>query len=187
MKPATHTLRQDALTETYNDVQNLIRNIVWSFIKKYGGEFDEYLPEANYQFIRAYDYFEEGKGTKFSTFLYYVIWRRLISFHKYLHQLNSFETKIDYLEETDFYGAAKPSFLCLLEELGNDARVIADLLLYPTEAFDEDVLSKGYKPRTEASRARVRKRISSHLQSLGWTIDQIREAFREIGDILYVT
>ena len=71
-----NTLTINPKEQTYLDVEKLIKHIVWKFQRKYGGDFEELLGEANLLFILAYNDYDKEKA-KFSTWLTFYITTRL--------------------------------------------------------------------------------------------------------------
>lgn len=50
---ATNILEKDILEDAYTHTEKLVTKIAWKFTNRYGGEFDEWLSEANLIFIDA--------------------------------------------------------------------------------------------------------------------------------------
>jgi RNA polymerase sigma factor (sigma-70 family) len=85
----TMTIRQDALTETFEDVKKLIHQACHSFQKKYGGNYEDLFSQAQEVFLEAYDRFDSTKGMTFSTYIRQVIWWRLQDEQRHQAQRNT--------------------------------------------------------------------------------------------------
>lgn len=174
-----------AITETYEDVERLICKTVWDFIRRYGGDFDELLSEANIGFLKAYDAFDSTKG-QFSTLLVVTIWRRLCHTfeikdrerHRGGVSLDS-ETKNGPLSTT--IAAKQPRRFSLdefTEGFADDAKYVLNMILNAPSDFEMIVNSKGGEARN------WRSSLKSHLYDIGWTATRIAETFQDIAAAL---
>ncbi len=173
-------LRKDALTEVYIDVEDLIYSTVWNFKARYGGDFDELKAEANLIYVLVFDSHNESKGA-FSTWLYFCIWKGLLDFLNEVrkkdrcgvvfHNLNKAKNSVKI--PTTFH------LFEVLEEVGQDAKTIIKLTLYPPEGITEEDLKRG----CSACKTRIRLKVWLRYR-LGWSQKRIRETFREIRRVL---
>jgi len=175
------TLRKDILTETYIDVENLIYDIVWKFIRKRGGDFEELAAEANLLYVLAFDSYNESKGA-FSTWIHFCVWKGLLNFIKQTRQENRYGVAFCGLDEGEGQVLGKKS--CpfslseMLEEISEDSKTLISLVFAPPEAITKRELEKGLSP------CKTRVYLKGYLYTLGWTSKQIRTSFREIREIL---
>jgi len=172
------SLRQNAITETYNDMQSLISNVVWKFYKKYGGDFEEWKAEANLIFIKAYNTHKKNKG-QFSTWLYFCVWKRLLDYSREIHKqvpINYGECRnedtIKNLEDRKNHSFSSLEFL---DGVGEDAKT----LIYLIWNFPHDLpISKGNNP------CHMKVALRNYLRDAGWTGKRIKETFKEITEIV---
>ena len=71
----------NAMEQTYADVEKLIKKVVWDFKKRYGGDFQELLGEAELSFVMAYKSWEKDR-VKFTTYLCKSIKNNLLRKHQ---------------------------------------------------------------------------------------------------------
>ena len=172
------TLRQDVLTETYNDVENLINEIVWRFCERYGGEFKDYRAEANLLFILAYDCFDETKGA-LSTHLYFRIWKGLLSFIRLkIKQRPSPKVDSDVLLQFEDWSWNPFSVVDLIDEANEDVRTLINLIWEPNEEIINTKMKTGQNP------CHFRAVLKNYLRNIGWTQKRVRESFVEITKLI---
>jgi len=179
---ATMTLREDALTETYYDVEKLIYDICWKFKGIYGGDFEELAAEANLAYIKAFNKFDGSKG-KFSTWLHFTIWKRLLNFRvNFTHPVRYGRT-IEYVEmihpASMVHENTEHRFVDLLDEVKADAQEIINLFLDIPEVVQVRAIEKG--GRAQNLRTSM-KEYARH--TLGWTHARIRETFQELTELM---
>lgn len=176
----TATLRKDALTETYEDVKNLIYKTAWKFQASHGGDIKEYIAEANKEFVRAYDAFDSSKEIEFTTLLTTFIKNGLRNFlyqewrqsHPSLKRIVKHKPPQQFAEETF-------SIMELLDEIEEDAQIILQLFLdTPKEVFVNIV------NENQNMRIQIKKRLRNRLRQMGWTIRHITESFDEIAQAI---
>jgi len=176
------TLRRTSLEETYKDVENLIYTITWKFQNKYGGIFEELRAEANLLFVIAFDSYDPKKA-RFSTWLFHNIWNGLLTYKQTIHKQTPYthyskeESVSMHQEIEDKQGLFTKTFE-ILDEVGESAKTIIELILSPPESFTHISTKAGN------SGCHIRVAIRQHLSSLGWTARQIRESFAEITEVI---
>jgi len=75
LKPLT-PLQKDIASESYEDLHRMVYKIVFLFHKRYGGDLDTILSEANRLFLIAHARHDPKRG-KLSTCIYYAIYHGL--------------------------------------------------------------------------------------------------------------
>jgi DNA-directed RNA polymerase specialized sigma24 family protein len=173
----TLALRDIALTQTYEDVKMLIYQTCWKFTEAYGGEIEEWIAEANYYFLRAYESYQESKGT-FSTWLRRNLWQHLMNYSQRLRQIHKNIEIKPMGDEIPIISVNDRRLEDLLEEFSADLREIVDLVLDPPDFLINDALEKGTRPYN------FRGCLRRYLKSTGRTAKEITESFAEIGEIL---
>lgn len=72
-------LRTIAIAETHKDCGDRVEKTVARFCKRYKTtDYDEALSAAGELFVVAYDTYDPDRGMKFTTWLYYKIWKGLL-------------------------------------------------------------------------------------------------------------
>jgi len=171
------TLQQDIIEETFYDVEESIKKIVWKFIANHGGEFDELKAEANYAFIRGmYKYPHNEKRGSFRTWLYHIITTALADYLRFNYRPPS--ASIDKFKNSIIKTQSSFSSIELLDGISQDARTIIILFLdTPKEIYDE-ALSNGKSHR------HLKASLKRYLLQIGWTLKRITDSFEEIKNAL---
>ncbi len=180
METTMEFLRKDALTTTYEDVELLIYDTVWGFINVHGGDFEEFVAQANLYYIIAYDLFEEKEGVKFSTWVVWCIKKGLLNLKAFLLESNKYSQKQyldDFIYEERSVDAS--TLFELVESIGEDSKLLIKMILDPPTAFAHTIKDKG----TYSFQCRVA--LKKYLGTLGWTAARIKESFEEIRQVLY--
>jgi len=179
-------LRKDALTETFNDVENLTYEIIWRFTEKYKKDFngnfeelfEELKAEANLQFILAFDSYQETKAY-FTTWLYFFVWKRLLDYRN--KDKKHTKTSLEDIDTNQLLTKKKnhSHTIGLFEEVSLDSKIIIQLVFSPPEGLPDEDLVKGFSKR------RTRAHIKNYLfTKLNWKTKRIKEAFEEIRNAL---
>lgn len=160
--------------QTYADVEKLIAKTCWQFAKRFGGDVEELIADANTHFMRAYmaASFDSSKS-KFSTWVRTIVWRGLISDARH-NRRHRVEMDLDLLE-----GACeRPTIDALFEDISEDARIVVALAIQTPDALYDVAMARGGCPRN------FRGAIRDYLEGLRWTAERITESFAEIKDAL---
>ena len=171
------------ITETYEDVRNLIYHVCNRFARRYGGDVEELFADANVAYLKAYESWQPGHGTKFSTYLSLCIWRRLVVIRKAEHRRRAvWLRRLDDVAQDQQPVAGDRSigdrFAELVEDLSSDAADVVKLVFATTSDIAQMAEEKGGGYRN------WRSSIRSHLRKNGWTHDRIRTTFEEITGAL---
>jgi len=173
--PLTGCQRRNA-EETYLEVEDLIRKEVWRICKKWGGDFDELMAEGQAVFMAAFDSYSADSGIQFTTWLVNQIrWTLTDQVRSRIGRNKRFE-QVDDQQIAGGYRDWKPADL--LDDLHEDARLVAKLVIDTPEEIARIYFAKGGQPRN------LRSTIRDYLVDLGWTTVRIAESFREIGRAL---
>jgi hypothetical protein len=169
---ATLNLNKEVMAETYEDVKMLIYKTVHGFIKRYGGDFDELMAEANYSFVRNTPKHDESKGP-YIAYVKFSIWNDLLS----LQRASRRHCHSELNDNTS--STVSPSRIPeIIEDLPSDAKFVALLVLEAPEELATMMLNEGGRPRG------ARRAIKQYLSNLGWTAEQVKRSFEEIGEAL---
>jgi RNA polymerase sigma factor (sigma-70 family) len=147
---------------------NLIYRIAWNFQKTTGLDIEELIGEAGLAYTKAMRSFNPDKGTKFTTYAYWVISNELKTYIGRKRSEVGFgqheiEEPVDENTLTE-----KVEFLDLINHLKPKAKEICEMILENPEMF------------TTTTREGMRMKIINHLRSLGWKWFDIRRAFGQI-------
>lgn len=151
------------IEQAYEQHAKLLYHIAHRFYRRFGGDKDVILAEANYHFVTAYRSYEASKGS-LSKRVGYVVWRGLL---KPIQREASRGKKLRRKEAAlDLLGGKEDSGLWRrLQALGPDAREAVKLILEPPAVSDGHLLI-------------------DFLMRLGWSGERVRRAIREVRDIL---
>jgi len=156
-----------AVAETYGDVEKMLYRMAWTAVEKWGGEFNEWLSEANLAYMNAYHKYDRSKGASFITWLWHVVYHTLHDRHLKNHKHQD-ATALDLFEVPN---RTPPLISRVFSEVSDDARVVVMLLL--------DV-----SPRSARNPAKVRIFLWQQLKAIGWTVARVSESFDEIREVL---
>lgn len=167
------------ITETYEDVRRLIYHVCNQFARRYGGDVEELISDANVAYMKAYESWKPGRGTKFSTYVVVCVWRRLAALRKAEQRRKAVWSRgLDDISPDQLPVTAGHTigdrFADLLEELSEDTASVVRMVVNATSDISEVAEAKGGKYRN------WRSTIRSHLRDIGWTHNRIRAAFEEI-------
>lgn len=174
------------LTETYNDVEKLIYFVCHRFRKKYGGEFDELLSEANEIYMDAYRSHDPERGP-FHKHLQAKIWGGMIStLRKRLQRNRTVSVKRGKvfrvsdcsnvtIDESMKQRETIPFDERKLYAMSRDARFIVDLARNPTREINF-LITCMLTPKITTAEAH-RRAIIDLLRHSGWNEKRIIRAF----------
>lgn len=180
MSTAAMSLSNDAMTETYKDVEMMIYKIVHRFSACYRMPFEDLLSEAHLTFVRAYQKYDPArfeKKAKFSSYLYFALSCDLRTFMKKQRKhLNLLEVKEEMVGSE-----CHRAFRVIMEsELSEDARQVVGMVLdTPSELV---ALFKWNRVKTPAGTLHS---LREHLlHDVGWTARRVTRTFDEIRQAL---
>lgn len=171
------------LEKHYEQHVDLIRKIVWDFIRKMGlrkTEFNEQFSRANLYYVLATTTYD-GNIAKFSTWLYIQIWNRLLNDHNKKRwewgRLNRHLRERCTTE--DPHTRARPPIWWLEDELNEDAKFL--VLLICTGRLDDLLFNEN---GTFVRRSYIIKNVYRFLKHYGWKRVRIRRCFKNIKQAL---
>jgi len=170
-------LQKNAAAETYNDMQLLINKTVWNFYNNYGGSFEEWKAEANLTFVHVFGKHKKSKG-QFSTWLYFCIWKSLLTYANILSEQEPKAVSIDNIGEIEDRRNDSFSPLELLEEVQEDTKFLINLIWNPPSQLKKIKTKSGPHP------CHKQVVLRNYLLDLGWTGRRVRESFEEITRII---
>ncbi len=121
-------------------VEKMLYKLAWDFSRSYGMPFEEARSEAYAGFMKACNNFQEGKGSRFSSWCYMVTWGYLKSFimHRASDRLVFMEPNEKTAGSYSGSGAVNVSTLQLVESLNANAslsQTLRSLLLDCPDQF----------------------------------------------------
>lgn len=181
-------LQVDPVTETYLDVEKMIYAVVNEFHGTFGGDWDEYVAEANLTFKQVYDSYDPTKGA-LTNVLWTSIWRKLTkvnrknirsrAFHKVSLDAadGNYNTLAAHIQDRpdctfDFVAFAAAA------KLTEDAKTVIGLVLDPPEKVEKVAKAKGDLPMN------WRSTLREYLRDIGWAAARISESFEEVREAL---
>lgn len=169
------TVTQDAVNETYMDVEKMIFQVCWKFAEKFGGNIEDHLSVAGETYMDAYNKFEPVRGFQFTTYLWCSLWHNLtrsIRGNKIDRMTTSGSVNFDSFAAKKHFDLGRWLF-----ELSEDANTVVGILLDDPESFQGWCQTKGTKSQ--------KRGLIKHLQrSLGWSAARVVESFGEIRESL---
>jgi hypothetical protein len=176
----TTPLALDAVTETYHDVEGLLDQIAWRFIRRYGGEYNEIRSEANIHFLAAYSRFDSSEG-EFKSWVNRRVFLCLLETLRKKIMRNNRLPRTD--ADPDSLVVNTSSFIALdfLDELSEDARTIVSLVLEGSMDVNLATYERGGdNPKPH----HIRWAIWEVCKDFGWTFNRMKESFQEIREAL---
>jgi DNA-directed RNA polymerase specialized sigma24 family protein len=165
------------MEETYEDVRMLIYHIANRFNARCGGDIEEQVAIGNLAFMSAYETWQPGKATKFSTYLSLIIWRKL---HREFMKKKQQQARADMVhlgfDPTD--DRRQFDIESLKDGLSCAGRYVLNLVTNPPVEVLETIQAKGGQARNISST------VKEYLRSLGWAQQQIMETWQEVGGTL---
>jgi len=159
---------------------NIVRKVVWSYVRSTGLDFEELCSEAYLAYLEAASLYDPARGKK-STFIWNVVRNHINSLLKTRKEIPVDKEAIDMLiKERDELDPerivlAEESWRELFESLSPDAKMIFFLL------NSNEVYINTDKPRE------ARGIIARELKARGWSENKIWATFREIKQTLKMT
>lgn len=170
--------------EGYALVQQLIYHQVNKFQRRYGGDREELEGEAHIAFMKGHNYYTKGTrldGTPlkhdYATEIRRWVWFEL--FDKMRVRLRRQQSApMVHLGDVEPACRVDSGPSRLVFELGDDARMVAELVLNPPAEVDRVYQAKGGTPRN------FRSTVRTYLKVCGWDTARINDAFEEIMEAL---
>lgn len=161
------------VTETYNDCQRMVVGHCRMAMQRYGGDFDFWFSEANMIFMQAYHDYDDTKGTKFTTYLSYLLDKRLRSVIRSIAIRGERETAI----HTDQPSRPPGLIEHIRDELSEDANLLLAVIIDVPRDVKLAAFSEG-AGRTTGERFRTG--IREYLSLMGWPRKRIKRTFNEL-------
>lgn len=171
-------LARDAMTETFFDLEGLIKSVARKFADRYRMDRDDCISMAYEAFVES---FGGGFNPKRGTFTTYVMTRVR---HKLLEAHRTFMRRIILGKITEYdpllleatNGDQRVSDL--LDDLSKDARIVANLVIDAPREIVHTMIVDNHNP------IKTRKAVVEYLGDIGWMSDRITESFSEIAEAL---
>ena len=180
MNDTNTDLDKMAVTESYEDVKGLIVDACAKASKRYHVEFDDLLGVAYQSFLNSYYiYYDESRGTSFSTWIAFSLRFDLINFvKKELKHRVGHEDIDSHDGDAEYMPIQRPSHFLfdLLDGLSQDARYVAKLTVDPPQEVLKDLQTNG----KSNSPYRLMLRIKRFLEGAKWDKGRIRQTIDEI-------
>lgn len=163
--------------DAYNKVYRLINATCRKFRKRYGGDIEELISEANYAWLVALPKFDKSRST-LSTYTGRIVWYALLSRlransrHPILKktEYNRCLQTIEDAKQSDYIAVLNPKAAQLVQIVRSKA--------------DEINQRVKQTPRLATKRLSHLRVLREMLQEMQWTASEIACAFREIKEVL---
>lgn len=173
------TVRQRFKTDTFHDVDRLLRDRVQKFWNRYGdlyGDRDELYSDACVAFVEAYDTYNPDRGA----FTTHVVWK--VNMHLLRKRADAEKAKARGRVPAQLDGEpeGRADWLRdLLGVLGDDAREVVRLVTQAPAG-----LRAVFAAEAADGPFGVRLTLRSYLEGLGWSRPRINSSFREVREAL---
>lgn len=158
----------------YSQVREYVKRIAIVFHNRHpeGDDVDEYIAEANYLMLLAWDSWDPQKR-EFRSWMSYVIWRGLLMHHRKLTQKKIVIAKLE------------AERLRVLHDYSFDVEDMVSDLSAPATIAVRKVLSSNWMRRglaiiRHSKSQRLRGMLRKDLMKKGWPNEKISRCFREI-------
>jgi hypothetical protein len=171
------SLQRDILSEAFLDMEKMIFKIVLDHYKRYGGDLDELMSEAQEKFLLAHIDYDGAKG-ELSTYVYQKVKFGLVDLQRRNYRKLK-GCKIKSLDEVkgecQVTSPKKDADLTiLLTQIGEDCANIIYLILFPPCDFHDEM--NNYK-RASEWRNCITEYLHFHMK---WSLERIQMAFTEL-------
>ena len=177
----------DMRTSTQNAYlchSDYVQAIVGKFVRRYGGDWEDLLAEANLLFCRAHYQYMAGcrpsgkpvTGT-YTQIVYSWLWMGLLD--KYRPQVEARKRATVVQGEAVYTVADKPFDVVRWSlDLSDDAQCVLDLVMDTPRVLQEAINTKGGTPRN------IRSAVREALYGAGWSRCRVNTTFKEIKEAL---
>lgn len=181
--PLAIRLHQDAVNETYSDLEKMLFKITHKFSRRFNIHFDIIFPETQRAFVNAYRAYNTGhrKKATFVTFCYFCINKDLSTWlDKRIKESKRTSGHVELNEEVVGGYMHNTTFRLDLEaELSEDARHVVHLVLDSPSDMVATLRMNRAKSPTDVLRS-----VKEHLADIGWSAARIKESVSEIAGLL---
>lgn len=168
----------DTRTETYQDLQALIKSMARRFCQAYNMPLDEGLSLAHEAFLESFLSFQSNRG-KFHSYVCQKILSKLYEWNRTTVRRNILGPRENVPMETLTEKQQQQWLVDFLDSLTEEARMVVQLVLDPPRDIIHCLIEKG-----DATPARWRSAIKEFLSDMGWTREQVTKTFSEIRKAL---
>lgn len=167
-----------AIGATYEDVQAMITGAAAHYNHKCPVGFDYWLSEANWIFMEAYYSYDPGEGMEFSSWLYFLLYRRLTSVTR-KHARIAAQANLSRIRED--VESKKVRLQDFISNLSNDAKEVVSIIVDSPNDVKLALLSR---PTREPLPIKMKQCLLEFLSDIGWANDRIFDTFTEITEAL---
>ena len=170
----TTTLKELAASETYKDIKGIIYDVAIKFSNRFGVDLDEVLSKAHFIYVtKACMEYDPTKASFVTCVHNYLWWYLMMDRRNSQLKIEPLSRELKDHKNTFHLGL-------LLDDLSNDAKEIANLILEtPSELTSLFIKSRKKQPYL------LRKTLRKFLSNLGWDDFRITTSFAEIMFLLH--
>lgn len=181
--PTHSKLSQDAVNETYKDLERMLFQLTHKAARRFGVRFEDLLPAAQNGFVYAYRTYNPNnkRKAKFVTWCYFVVNKEIANWmEEHVKHSKRSASHVEVNDETLGASSTDAAFRSDLEaELSDDAKHVVHLILDTPE--DIRALYRFNKANTSRDALRCAR---EHLMDIGWSASRVVESFNEIRALL---
>ena len=157
-------------SEMYDSIADLVKKLVWKFVKKYGGDFDEWVSDANLSAVKAINAYDNTNGAKLSTWVYnYVYFDLVTTVQNRIQRSKRNEVSLAF-EATKADAVARLS--TLLVDISDDAKTLISCFI------ESDTTQRANT---------VRRTVREQLKKAGWNTHRFTDVLEEVRTVLVET
>lgn len=170
------TVCQAAMTDNFEDMENLILGVCYRFAATYGGDVKEMIDLCNFNFVQA---FQGGgynpKMAALSTWTHTITWRKL---HQERRKAARRRKIVPLEDSREMEKVGYFDRMAWQEEFSENAKRVIELAVHMPTTLRLDAERRG------GEGIHKRECIREFLEGLDWTRDRITETFQEIVESL---
>lgn len=177
-------MRKSAAAKRYHEVERYIRSTCWKFHKRYGGELDELIADANLIFTTyagIWDEWERRGRMKFRIAICNMLWRRMHYRGALRPARRAAKLKRHDLTEADVATEDRNDF-----DVHEWAKTLsADAAFVVQAVMEVPIELRSYLMMREKNTGLAfRSAVREYLKEMGWAASRIISSFKEIKEAL---
>jgi len=174
--------------QTYEDVLGEMKNVCGAYLRRYHGsfDFDDLMSVANEMYMKIYLDPVSKTGTSFKQRLNTAIWRKLSDIYgrESRRKMVSIDAKYSDVDVSLSSIVADPNskpfqLFEFADGMPEDCVKVLELVFQTPPELDKVIKGKGGEPMNWRSSIRAYL-----IDTVGWNIDRVRNAFDKIADAL---
>lgn len=170
-------LARDAMSETFSDLEGLIRAAAWNFSQKYRMDVDDCRSLAYEAFVESFGGKYDPKRGSFTAYILQRVRSKLLEAHRTLMRRVVLGKVVNY-NPMNLQSRDDQAFIDWKFNLPKDAQTVVDLVIDAPREIVQAMVTSNHNPIV------ARKEVAEYLSDIGWVADRISESFNEIAEAL---